>query len=129
MLLAVQDSGRSPDTSMFPATTEFAPAMPEAVPEPAAPVEHMTYNSAYETYQETPMEQATPNRRASSPSPRCAQHSIKAHNRRSSWLIRRHGRAAGLPLARDACVVLGCKLSISCGNHVQAYLQWSVPIL
>lgn len=65
-----QDSGRSPDTSMFPATTEFAPAMPEAVPEPAAPVEHMTYNSAYETYQETPMEQATPNRRASSPSPR-----------------------------------------------------------
>jgi hypothetical protein len=74
----VQDSGRSPDTSMFPATTEFAPAMPEAVPEPAASVEHMTYNSAYETYQETPVEAqvATPSRRASSPSPRCAEHHL-----------------------------------------------------
>jgi hypothetical protein len=82
VLSAMQDSGRSPDTSMFPATTEFAPAMPEAVPEPAAPVEHMTYNSAYETYQETPLEtqMATPNRRTSSPSPRCVlRHSISLH--------------------------------------------------
>jgi hypothetical protein len=66
----VQDSGRTPDTSMFPTTTEFSPAMPEAVPEPAAAAEHMTYNSAYETYQEAPLE-VTPNRRTSSPSPRC----------------------------------------------------------
>jgi hypothetical protein len=76
-VLATQDSGRSPDTSMFPATTEFAPAVNESVPEPAAPVEHMTYNSAYETYQETPVEAqlATPCRRASSPSPRCVHYS------------------------------------------------------
>ncbi|KAF6257026.1 hypothetical protein COO60DRAFT_1702059 [Scenedesmus sp. NREL 46B-D3] len=66
-----QDAGRSPDTSMFPATTEFAPAMPEAGAEPAESAEHMTYNSAYETYQEAAEGQlGTPNRRASSPSPR-----------------------------------------------------------